>query len=52
MSALRASLPWACWGRSGAAPPGAALRKFEEGSRAFAGGHYDAALKAFWPAWS
>lgn len=30
-----------------AAPPGAALRKFEEGTKAFAGGHYDAALKAF-----
>jgi hypothetical protein len=30
-----------------AAPPGAALRKFEEGSKAFASGHYDQALKAF-----
>lgn len=31
----------------GAAPPGAALRKFEEGTKAFASAHYDAALKAF-----
>lgn len=30
-----------------AAPPGAALRKFEEGSKAFAAAHYDQALKAF-----
>jgi hypothetical protein len=30
-----------------AAPPGAALRKFEEGSKAFAAGSYDPALKAF-----
>lgn len=30
-----------------AAPPGAALRKFEEGTKAFASAHYDAALKAF-----
>jgi len=30
-----------------AAPPGAALRKFEEGSKAFAAGRYEEALKAF-----
>lgn len=30
-----------------AAPPGAALRKFEEGSKEFAAGHYEQALKAF-----
>lgn len=30
-----------------AAPPGAALRKFEEGSKDFSAGHYEQALKAF-----